>query len=602
MAFQRTFANLVSPVPLSYLDDNFGALTVGTTSTTTLSGAALIQYIQPGTNAVSRTVQAKLNEAVSVLDFGAVGDGVTDDTTAFQDAIDSGAKRVVCPAPGQYFLNGAIITIDLSDFEFVIEAGAALIKGNSGATLHVGSVAGTYSNIKITGRGKITPSAVPHSVPSAGILVGANSVTVDNLTVDVDIINMGQYGIASGSIAATITNFCIPNDVILSVDCSGAWMGVSDVAQAFDFNVPSGTNCGGRIGAAKFKVTDGVGFTDAFKWTNFTGTITGAWFEGGSATVLALSQANNFVVSGIKLIKTFNGGAGLVIGTTSTAGQINGVDAKTATTTIPMLFLAGSSTLTGIQVSDFRTGGVIGAGTSTASNCDLRNITATGGGIDFSSITSFSDGVIDSCKTSGRIFVIGNDNTVRNCDVSMGAAAVEGIMISGNDNRILYNTVRDTTDRGIEIAGNANLLHEFTADNCGNSARIVSGTSNIIGNVILTNGSGAIEDSGTTTIMPFTNRTGLSGSTTIAVGSNPTKRTSVKFSALGGATTLTNITGAAVGDEVTLVNEDASSSVTLDRSNAVLAGGANAVLGQYDTLRVVFTDSLWHELSRSANS
>ncbi len=51
--------------------------------------AAELQFIQTGAGASTRSLQNKLREQVSVLDFGATGNGSTNDTPAFQAAIDS---------------------------------------------------------------------------------------------------------------------------------------------------------------------------------------------------------------------------------------------------------------------------------------------------------------------------------------------------------------------------------------------------------------------------------------------------------------------------------------------------------------------------------
>ena len=66
-------------------------------------------YNEGSTGAVTRVLTARLQDYVSVKDFGAVGNGVANDSTAFQNAVDSGAGRVHVP-DGIYLLT-SLVTI-----------------------------------------------------------------------------------------------------------------------------------------------------------------------------------------------------------------------------------------------------------------------------------------------------------------------------------------------------------------------------------------------------------------------------------------------------------------------------------------------------------
>jgi hypothetical protein len=71
------------------------------------TGSGLVGFLQDGSGAAQRTAQDKLRESISVKDFGAVGNGIADDTSAFQKACAVGG-RIFVP-PGTYRVTGSAI-------------------------------------------------------------------------------------------------------------------------------------------------------------------------------------------------------------------------------------------------------------------------------------------------------------------------------------------------------------------------------------------------------------------------------------------------------------------------------------------------------------
>jgi hypothetical protein len=128
--------------------------------------SAGISHIASGTGAVATTVQTKLRETVSVKDFGAVGNGVADDTVAIQAALDSGAKYIVFP-PNTY----------------------------------IGKITNIPSNVTITGYGAVLklPASQPALTPVIAIQ-DSNNVGIFGLTIDGNKAQNSQTGSQDGGL------------------------------------------------------------------------------------------------------------------------------------------------------------------------------------------------------------------------------------------------------------------------------------------------------------------------------------------------------------------------------------------------------------------
>ena len=117
-----------------------------------------VTFLQTGTGATTRTVDAKLKDTVSVKDFGAVGDGVTDDTAAFNAAITAAGTRNVYVPGSSYAITGTVTGSFYSD-------GVVTIVG------------GTVKTVSTTGTNKI--QSITASVAASALTITLNPTILD---------------------------------------------------------------------------------------------------------------------------------------------------------------------------------------------------------------------------------------------------------------------------------------------------------------------------------------------------------------------------------------------------------------------------------------
>jgi len=183
----------------------------------TPSVAGNVAYTPAGTGAVTTDVETKLRESVSVKDFGAVGDGVADDTAEIQAAVDAvgaaGGGTLTIPV-GTYLVSSSIT---VGSNTHIRGRGEIILDDN--ADCSVISINASSSNVSIKdisidgNRLNQTLETVGAESEYGGIEIGnfCDQILIDGCT----IIECYGYGIESNNAPSNIT---ITNNTIDGVD------------------------------------------------------------------------------------------------------------------------------------------------------------------------------------------------------------------------------------------------------------------------------------------------------------------------------------------------------------------------------------------------
>jgi pectate lyase-like protein len=247
-------------------------------------------YTAPGAGAVARTFVSRFADTISVRDYGAVGDGVTDDTASCQAAINRAVAvggEVYFPA-GKYKISGAIglhITLGITTYDTKRVSLRGAGKGNT--------------QILYTGTG--TALRYDGSTTSAGI-VGLFTIA------DLQIVGPGPS--ASAGLVLSIASLVSVRDVYIMQFATGVTL--ADTLSA-DFKGVEIDFCTTGLTAAQgtFSPPNALCFTSCLlgNCSNYGAIITGA-------------AALTFVGGSVESNGTPSGGGGIELITSGTDGGV----------------------------------------------------------------------------------------------------------------------------------------------------------------------------------------------------------------------------------------------------------------------------------------
>jgi hypothetical protein len=404
--------------------------------------ASVVVYDPAGLGAVPTTVQAKLRETVSVLDFGADPTGGTDSTQAIQDAITAanaaGGGAVYFP-PGLYLVGTSTHVVMLSNVNLV--------------------GAGWASKIKLANNTPISASL------AAFVAASRTNISVRNLHFDG---NRANQTILTGLFRiSACSNVEVCNNVM--EDCNNVCVyfvdGCSHVLCNENIMVDSnGTNI--KIGHESSDIIiDGNSLYD-------TGTFT-THYDGFIMTRFGTTGQKNIVISNNSIISP--DGAGLSMAIWLISGNnitVTGNSIEIGSPTASAVFLDAEASMRDIAISG-------------------NTIYAPSGGISGIRVLERSAG-----KNISRLAI--NGNTIRGL-VSTAVSVVPSFASTFSEVSITGNTINTTmdgsADKGIQITSEGAVISgntiNMTGSLAGDGISILSNLVSVVGNNINMNSVGS---------------------------------------------------------------------------------------------------------------
>jgi len=256
---------------------NFLTSNIGSTS------ADLVTYTPSGVGAVARSAASKFGETVSVKDFGAVGDGIADDTAAIQLAL-------------AVLSNGGTLMFPSGNYK--VTASIQLPKMDNGEALILSGVGAGISRITFSGSGYL-------------FVIGDGNAVSPGFHTTIE--RLGLYGasaVPSGAILLNSVYFWRVTDCIIRGFTNGSGVGIGSVSGMPNYHgavmdcyfrdIPSGI---------RFLGTGGVGANSNFIMRCWFGVHATAAivFDGVTTNVVTQNEFNGSITTAIQLTNAADG-------------------------------------------------------------------------------------------------------------------------------------------------------------------------------------------------------------------------------------------------------------------------------------------------------